>query len=437
MRISVFGLGYVGSVSAACLANEGHEVIGVDPNGPKVDLINDGKAPIVERDLAELVAETVARKCLRATTDAQEAIENTDFSFICVGTPSQANGNLELKYVRQVSLEIGRALRSLSDFHVVVARSTMLPGSMKSVVIPTLEEASEKRSGVDFGVCLNPEFLREGTAVADYRNPPKTVIGADDNRSAELLAQLYTHLDAPLIRTTIDVAEMVKYMDNTWHALKVGFANEIGTICKALGVDTYRVTDIFLHDTKLNISPAYLRPGFAFGGSCLPKDLRALIYRARALDLELPILQSVLPSNERHIERGVQMIIAHGRRRVGVLGFSFKSHTDDLRESPMVEVIERLVGKGFDLRLYDRDVNLARLVGANREYIMAHVPHISRLMVEQVDEVVRHAEVLVIGNDDPAFREIMQQLSSDTVVVDLTGVVRGAKPSIKYDGICW
>ncbi|GGP20953.1 nucleotide sugar dehydrogenase [Silvimonas iriomotensis] len=437
MKISIFGMGYVGVVAAGCLASEGHTVIGVEPNAGKVELINKGVPPIVEKDIAEMVAAAVSAGHLRGTTDVHSAVLATEMSFICVGTPSQLNGALDLRYVRRVCEEIGTAIKEKSDFHIVVARSTMLPGTMKDVVIPTLEQYSGKKAGVDFGVCNNPEFLREGTAVWDYRNPPKTVIGETDRRSGDALAALYADLKAPLIRTDIETAEMVKYVDNVWHALKVSFANEIGNICKSLTIDSHQVMDIFCKDTKLNLSPYYLKPGFAFGGSCLPKDVRALTYKARSLDLEVPILNAILPSNERQIERGYSMITAKGKRKIGVLGFSFKAGTDDLRESPIVEVIERLIGKGYDLKLYDRNVNLAALTGANRDYIFNMIPHISRIMEQSLDAVLDHAEVLVIGNNAAEFQDAFTRLRPNQEVIDFVRVLDHKSEEGKYDGICW
>jgi GDP-mannose 6-dehydrogenase len=436
MRISIFGMGYVGVVAAGCLASDGHEVVGVDLSAAKVDLLNQGVPPIVEKDIAELVHAAVGAGRLRATQDVDDAVRSTEVSMICVGTPSQLNGALDLRYVRRVCEQIGAALRSKPERHLVVARSTMLPGTMRDVVIPTLEEASGLVAGAGFGVCNNPEFLREGTAVWDYRNPPKTVIGATDDTSASLLAGLYAGFDAPLLRTTIETAEMVKYVDNVWHALKVGFANEIGNLCKGLGIDSHVVMDIFCQDTKLNLSPYYLKPGFAFGGSCLPKDVRALTYKARTLDIPTPILGAILPSNELQVGRGFDLIARHGHRRIGILGFSFKAGTDDLRESPVVELIERLIGKGFDLKLYDRNVNLAALTGANRDYILNHIPHIARLMVDSVDAVLQHAEVIVIGNSAPEFREAVQRASPQQQVVDLVRI-KGELPTAGYEGICW
>lgn len=437
MKISIFGLGYVGAVSAGCFAQDGHEVIGVDPYQPKVDLINHGQSPVIEKDIGEIIAYAVKNKRLRATVDVSEAIDKSDISLICVGTPSQLNGSLDLKYVRNVCEQIGASLKRKNRFHVVVARSTMLPGSMANVVIPTLEAASGKKAGKDFGVCNNPEFLRESTAVYDFYHPPKTLIGEIDRNSGDLLARLYENLDAPLIRTDVETAEMVKYSDNVWHALKVGFANEIGNICKAIGIDGHKVMEIFCQDNKLNLSSYYLKPGFAFGGSCLPKDVRALVYKARSLDLEAPILNAIIPSNQCQIEKGLKMILEKGNKKVGFLGFSFKAGTDDLRESPLVELIERLIGKGYDVKIFDRNVNIARLVGANRDYILNHIPHISKLMVESIEAVLTHAQTVVVGNADKDFAAVPDRLRADQVLVDLVRVSPGRSEAGKYDGICW
>ena len=437
MKVSVFGLGYVGTVSAGCLAQDGHEVVGVDPVQAKVDLINSGQAPIIEAEIGEIIAATAKSGLLRATHDSNQAIHQTELSFVCVGTPSQTNGNLDLRYIRRICEQIGEALKSKTARHTVVIRSTILPGTMHKVVIPTLEEFSGKRAGVDFGVCNNPEFLREGSAVKDFRSPPKTVIGESDQSSGDMLSQLYAKLNAPLIRTDMETAEMVKYVDNSWHALKIGFANEIGNICKSFGIDAHALMNIFCQDRKLNISPAYLLPGFAFGGSCLPKDLRALSYHAKTHDLHLPILSSILPSNEMQIARGLQLIIEKGHTRVGVLGFSFKAGTDDLRESPVIEVIERLIGKGYDLRIYDKNVNIASLVGANRDFILNHIPHISRLMVPSVEAVLEHAQTVVIGNKDPDFEDVPKQLRDDQRLVDFVRIGNQRSGNGKYDGICW
>ncbi len=437
MRISIFGLGYVGTVSAGCLAADGHEVIGVDPVPTKVDLINRGESPIIEAEIGEIIAESVKSGRLRATGDSTDAINNTELSFVCVGTPSQPNGNLDLRYIRRICEQLGQVLKTKASRHVVVIRSTILPGTMHKIVIPTLEEFSGKKVGTDFGVCNNPEFLREGSAVKDFRNPPKTVIGELDKASGDTLATLYEKLDSPLIRTDLETAEMVKYVDNSWHALKIGFANEIGSLCKSLSLDAHKVMKIFCQDRKLNISTAYLTPGFAFGGSCLPKDLRALSYQAKMHDLQLPILTSILPSNEMQISRGLQLIVEKGKARVGILGFSFKAGTDDLRESPLIEVIERLIGKGYDLRIYDRNVNLASLVGGNRDFILNRIPHISKLMVPDIDAVLAHAQTVVIGNKDPEFTGVPERLKDDQFLVDFVRIIEGKSHNGNYDGICW
>lgn len=437
MRVSIFGLGYVGAVSAGCLAHDGHEVVGVDPVQTKVDLINSGRSPIIEADIGEMIDTAIEAGRLRATTDHMRAICETELSFVCVGTPSQSNGNLDLTYIRRACEQIGQALKAKMARHVVVIRSTVLPGTMHGIVIPVLEEWSGKRAGIDFGICHNPEFLREGSAVKDFNSPPKTVIGELDKGSGDKLASLYEKLDAPLIRTDLETAEMVKYADNSWHALKIGYANELGNICKSLGIDAHAVMKIFCQDRKLNISPAYLLPGFAFGGSCLPKDLRALSYQAKIHDLDLPILSSILPSNELQVTKGMQLIMAPGHRRIGILGFSFKAGTDDLRESPVIEVIERLIGKGYDLRIYDKNVNIASLVGANRDFILNRIPHISRLMVGGIDAVLEHAQTVVIGNKDPDFQTVPEQLREDQILVDLVRISNRRSEKGKYDGICW
>ena len=437
MKISIFGLGYVGTVSAGCLAQNGHQVIGIDPVRTKIDLINSGRSPIIEAEIGEIIAEAVRSGRLRATDNQDEAINQTEISFVCVGTPSQANGNLDLTYIRRVCELIGKVLKNKNARHTVVIRSTILPGTMRDIVIPTLEECSGKKAGTDFGVCNNPEFLREGSAVMDFNSPPKTVIGEFDRSSGELLATLYAKLDAPFIRTDLETAEMVKYVDNSWHALKIGFANEIGNLCKSFSIDAHAVMKIFCQDKKLNISPAYLMPGFAFGGSCLPKDLRALAYKAKTNDLQLPIMSAILPSNELQVSKGLRLITEKGHRRIGVLGFSFKSGTDDLRESPMIEVIEHLIGKGYDLRIFDRNVSLASLVGANRDFILNRIPHISRLMVNGIDAVLEHAETIVIGNKDPEFEGVLGRLHEGQNLVDFVRITNRRSDNGKYDGICW
>jgi GDP-mannose 6-dehydrogenase len=437
LKVSVFGLGYVGTVSAGCLAQSGHEVVGVDPVATKVDLINQGQSPIIEAEINEIIASAVKSGRIRATQDSTQAILDTELSFICVGTPSQTNGNLDLTYIRRICEQIGDALKHKSARHTVVIRSTILPGTMRNVVIPVLQEMSGKKAGTDFGVCHNPEFLREGSAVKDFNFPPQTVVGEIDSKSGDALAELYNGIDAPVVRTDLETAEMVKYVNNSWHALKIGYANEIGNLCKAFSIDAHQVMKIFCQDTKLNISPAYLMPGFAFGGSCLPKDLRAISYQAKMHDLQLPILTSILPSNEMQVSRGLQLIMQRGHKQIGILGFSFKAGTDDLRESPVIEVIERLIGKGHDLRIYDKNVKLAKLVGANRDFILNRIPHISRLMVDDVDAVLKHAQTVVIGNNDPEFRQVPERLREDQYLVDFIRVLPGKSQNGKYDGICW
>lgn len=424
-------------MSASCFARDGHSVVGVDPVSAKVELINSGQSPIIEEGIGDIIADAVSKGRLRATEDQDEAIENSEIAFVCVGTPSQANGNLDLTYIRRVCELIGRALKNKHTRHTVVIRSTILPGTMREIVIPVLEKYSGKTAGTDFGVCNNPEFLREGSAVKDFDCPPKTVIGQLDSISGDLVAMLYSNIQAPLIRTSFEIAEMVKYVDNCWHALKIGFANEIGNLCKASSIDSHEMMKIFCQDRKLNISSAYLSPGFAFGGSCLPKDLRALAYKAKMEDVPLPIINAILPSNELQIARGMQLIAATGQKKIGVLGFSFKAGTDDLRESPMIEVIERLIGKGFDLRIYDRNVNLASLVGGNRDFILNRIPHISRLMVNSIGEVLEHAETVVVGNKDSQFGEVLSSLHNGQRVVDFVRIIDEYRAKESYVGICW
>jgi len=437
MKICVLGLGYVGAVSAGLLAKEGHEVIGVDPERAKVDLINEGRSPIIEKDLGDIIAEQVGAGRLNAATVVEDAVRHSDLVFVCVGTPSQPNGGIDLRYVKRVCEQIGRTLASHPGAPVIVMRSTMLPGTMREVVIPLLEKHSGKRAGEEFGVCINPEFLREGTAVHDFYHPPKTVIGEVNKASGDVLANLYVRIPGPLVRTDIETAEMVKYADNSWHALKVGFANEVGSLCKALDIDAHKVMEIFCQDHKLNLSPYYLKPGFAFGGSCLPKDLRALLYKAKTLDVSLPILSAVLPSNQLQVERGVQAVVEKGNRRIGVLGFSFKAGTDDLRESPMVELTERLIGKGYELRVYDRNVSLACLHGANRDYILNKIPHISRLMVPTIDDVLAHAQTIVIGNGAPEFADVPRRITDGQTIIDFVRVSGSRSIAGVYEGICW
>lgn len=437
-EISVFGLGYVGSVLLACMADFGHQVIGVDVNPTKVDMVSEGYSPVIEAGLTELLMKGVKAGNIRATTNAAEAVQASKVSFLCVGTPSHPNGSLNLTYVERACDEIGKALATKPGYHNIVIRSTMLPGSTEGVVVPVLERASGKRAGVDFGVCFNPEFLREGTSVEDFYKPPYTVIGTDDQQIANTLSELYSGLDAPLIITTYKVAEMVKYVNNTFHALKVTFANEIGDICKQQEIDSHQVMKIFCMDTKLNLSPYYLKPGFAFGGSCLPKDLRALIYHSHHLDARIPVLESIIPSNEKRIDLAYQMVRRTGRKRVGVLGFSFKAGTDDLRESPVVELIEQLIGKGYAVQVYDKNVSLANLQGANRAYIESEIPHIASLMADSIDAVLDSSDVIVVGNRSDGFADALNRMREDQIMIDLVRITEDhAGLNGRYQGISW
>ena len=415
MRISVFGLGYVGTVCAACLADQGHEVIGVDKSESKVELIRFGRSPIVERDIDDLVARSVKNRRLTATLDATEAVASSDISFICVGTPSRPNGALDLSGVDAVAAEIGRAIRVKAEPHTVILRSTVVPGTTKEVVATRIAEGA---GNVAFSVAFNPEFLREGSAVADFNAPAKTVIGAFDDETAETVVSLYRDLPGPKITTDVEIAELVKYVDNSWHALKVAFGNEIGVIAKTLGIDSHDVMDVFFQDKRLNISPAYLRPGFAFGGSCLPKDLRALTYLARKHDLNLPILNNILRSNQMLVDRGVDWILSRSGKRIAFLGISFKSGTDDVRESSFVELVERLIGKGREVRIFDPNVKVAQLIGANRSYLMQVIPHIANLMVSDIIDAVSWAETIVTTVTDPVYEAGIADIRPDQTVLD-------------------
>lgn len=436
LKIAVFGLGYVGIVSAACLARDGHEVIGVDPQPAKVDLVRAGRSPIVEKHVDGLLAEAVADGRIRATTSPAEAVAASDLCFVCVGTPSRKNGSLDTSAVERVCEEIGAAVAKRDRPYTVVIRSTILPGTMRNVVIPALTRTA---GGTDrLKIANNPEFLRESTAVYDYDNPPKTVVGSDDPAVAQEVLSLYAGLPNAKIAARLEVAEMVKYADNVWHATKVAFANEIGNIAKAVGVDSWEVMDIFCQDQKLNISTYYMRPGFAFGGSCLPKDVRALTSKGRDLDLDLPLMNALIPTNARQVERALDMIEAKGIRDVAFLGISFKAETDDLRESPQVALVERLIGKGYNLAIYDRNVHFARLMGANRAYIEGHIPHIADILSDDLDAVLAHGKLVIIGNPAPEFRELGKRLTADQQVLDLVRVPGlGDGLGARYDGINW
>ena len=437
MKVSVFGLGYVGTVCAACLAERGHEVIGCDVSEAKVDLINAGQSPIIEKDIGELVSSNVKSGRLKATVSTDEAVMGSDLSLLCVGTPSRANGSLDLSAVQAVSRQIGSSLAGKNSYHSVVIRSTVLPGTLSDIVVPSLQETSSKKLGEAFGVASNPEFMREGSAVSDFNNPAKTVIGTKDETTRERLLELYRGLPGRLIVTEPRLAELVKYTDNTWHALKVAFGNEIGNICKAAGVDSHELMQVFFADTKLNISNAYLLPGFAFGGSCLPKDVRAINAYAVQHDVEAPLLKSLMPSNKQQIERALQWILDHGKRNVGFLGFSFKAGTDDLRESPYLELIERLIGKGCDIRIFDQNVSLAKLVGANKAYLMNAIPHVTQLMVPSIEDAVEHSDVVVTTSRSPEYEAVVEKLRPDQILLDMARLPNTDRIAGTYDGINW
>lgn len=436
MRISIFGLGYVGTVVSACLAKNGHSVLGVDNNPDKVAMLRSGKSPILEKDLEEIVRKAVDDGSLQGCDDAAAAVAKTQISMVCVGTPSKKNGDLELGHVLKVCQEIGSSLAKKSEAHIVVVRSTMLPGSIEKEVIPELEKASEKKHGQGFHVVYNPEFLREGSAIEDFYHPPKTVLGASSKEAAQCVAELYEGLPGELFITPFGVAEMVKYTDNIFHALKATFANEIGLVCKNRGVDSAEVMRVFCADKKLNISPSYLKPGFAFGGSCLPKDLRAVTRLAALEGLKVPMLGSILESNAQQIHQAVSVVAERGRKRIGVLGFAFKEGTDDLRESPVVVLIETLLGKGFEIRLHDPCVSFSKLLGTNRSFIEERIPHLSSLMVEDGAEIVSRSELVIVGNKSPDFKPILDQLTPSQHVLDLTPGGFHAPATATYERIC-
>jgi GDP-mannose 6-dehydrogenase len=437
--ISVFGLGYVGTVTAACLAHMGHNVLGVDLSPTKVEAMEAGCSPIVEPRVGTLISEAHAAHRLHATANWESAVLNSEISFLCVGTPSLRNGKLDLGHIEPVCRDIGQVLKKKAAFHLVVLRSTVLPGTAETIVVPTLERASGKKMGTDFGVCVNPEFMREGTAVADFLEPAMTIIGAADAYHSGLLREIYEWAPGRIFETSFRSAEMTKYVCNAWHAVKVSFANEVGTLAKELGVDPESVVEIFTADTKLNISPSYLRPGFAFGGSCLPKDVRALNYRAKELDLNLPLFQSILPSNEQHLERAVEMILTTGKKKIALLGLSFKAATDDLRESPQVQLAKRLLGEGRDLKIWDDNVSLGHLIGSNRQYIEEVIPHVGSLLCQDLETALAQAEVVVIGTRGIDRATLSRQIKTGQIVIDLVNLEKSRRMEHNgsYEGICW
>ena len=435
MKINVFGLGYVGCVSAACLANGGNDVTGIDINKLKVNIINEGKSPIIEPQLQEAIKRAVDSQKLRATVDD---IGQADISIVCVGTPNNENGSLQLNHISKVAGQIGDYLKHIDSYHVVSIRSTVLPGTVEKVAIPLIERQSMKKAGVDFGIVMNPEFMREGTSVSDFYHPPFTLIGELDKTSGDTISELYTNVKAPIIRTKIKVAEIVKYVCNTFHALKISFVNEIGNICKKLDIDSHEVMEIFCKDTKLNLSSYYLKPGYAFGGSCLPKDLRALLYMAKGMDLEIPVLNSIFKSNQNQIDVAYNLIQKTGKRNVGILGLSFKPGSDDLRESPIVDLTEKLIGKGYNISIYDREVSLAKLFGSNKSYIDRSIPHIASLMKTSIEDVIHNSQVIVIAKNSKEFQDIIVGVPDHKTILDLVRV--SENPNRKnghYEGICW
>lgn len=463
MNISIFGLGYVGCVGAACLAKLGHNVIGVDVNENKVNLMNQGKPTIIEEGIAELCAEAHEKGLMSATMDVREAVHATDVSFIVVGTPSSKEGHLNLSYIYAVAKQIGEALKekteSISNLgfqvsnlgepnhkpetihpkstlrHIVAIRSTVLPGTNEKVG-EMIAEASGWVRGKDFTVVSNPEFLREGTSVEDYFNPPLTLVGTDMPEAEAVFREIYKGIDAEFIATDIRVAEMMKYVNNTYHALKIVFGNEVGNICKELNIDSHKVMEIFCKDKQLNISPYYFKPGFAYGGSCLPKDMKALKTLAHDHYVEVPVIESIGESNELQKRRAVQLIMAQGKRKIGILGLSFKAGTDDLRCSPIVDVVESLLGKGYEIRVYDKNVKVSELTGTNKDFIMAKIPHLQHFVSDNLDSVCRESDVLVVTNKEKEFAELLAKYPGK-IVIDLVRQWKDVDYAGRYEGLSW
>lgn len=438
MDISIFGLGYVGAVSLACLARDGHKVIGVDVEPAKLALIRDGKTPVVEEGMVDLMATVVGNGNVSVTTDVREAVLGSEISLICVGTPSAPNGSQDQSAMLRVARDIGRVMRDKPAPHVFVFRSTLVPGTVEDVLRPIVEHESGKKDGVDFHLCFQPEFLREGSSIRDYDKPPFTVVGASSDAPVEALRRLFGHLPCEFHATSIRAAEMVKYCCNNFHALKITFANETARVCEAMGVDPFEVMDLVCKDRQLNISPAYLKPGFAFGGSCLPKDLRATLHLAKMRDVELPMLAGILGSNRVHIDHAIGKVLASGARRIGMIGLSFKTGTDDLRESPLVIMAEHFIGKGLSLSVYDPEVHLSRLLGANRRFIEQHLPHIGSMIRGDIETVIAESGLLVVGIAPPDVREALERLvRPDQYVVDLVNLPNAATIKGRYEGLCW
>jgi GDP-mannose 6-dehydrogenase len=438
MKISIFGLGYVGAVSLACLARDGHSVIGVDIDQSKLDLIQSGRTPVVEEGMVDLMTSVAASGRVSVTSDVRRAVLDSELSLICVGTPSAPNGSQDQSAILKLAQELGRAMQAKSSDHVFVFRSTVVPGTVEDVLRPIVERESGKRDGKEFHVCFQPEFLREGTSIRDYDKPPFTIVGANAPAAFARLRELFGHLPCEFVATSIRSAEMVKYCCNNFHALKITFANETARLCEALGVDAFQVMDLVCRDKHLNISPAYLKPGFAFGGSCLPKDLRATMYLAKTRDVEMPMMGNVLASNRLHVEHAIAKVLASGRRRVGMIGLSFKTGTDDLRESPLVLIAEQFIGKGLSLLVYDPEVHLSRLLGANRRFIEQHVPHIGSLMRAGIESVIEESDVLVVGlSDAKIFDALAKHVREDHLILDLVNIPQREVLRGNVMGLCW
>lgn len=438
MKISIFGLGYVGAVSLGCLARDGHEVIGVDIDQIKLDLITEGQTPIIEEGMADLMSDVAKSGLVNVTQDVNAAISNSEISFICVGTPSATNGSQNQSALLRLSEQIGLAIANKDDYHIFVLRSTVTPGTLEDVMRPIIEEKSGKKDGVDFDLCFQPEFLREGSSIKDYDNPPYTVIGSNSDRASNKIRDLFGHLPCEFHVCSIKTAEMLKFCCNDFHALKITFANEVGRLSQSLGVDPHEVMGLICKDTQLNISPVYLKPGFSFGGSCLPKDLRATVHMAKMRDVEVPMLTGILQSNKIHTEHAINEVLETGKRKVGMIGLSFKSGTDDLRESPMVTLTEQFIGKGVELAIYDPEVNLSRLLGANKHYINESIPHIGELMVDDCEELIRNCDVLVVGLNDNALVDLIHKtVRPEQVILDLVNIPEHETLDCDYRGVCW
>ncbi len=435
--ISIFGLGYVGAVSLACLARDGHEVVGVDIDPTKLELVRAGRSPIIEEGMQELMRAVVNGGSVTVTDSLRTAILSTDVSFVCVGTPPRSNGNQDLGAMLRLAEEIGKVLPEKPTRHLIVIRSTVKPGTIEEIIKPTIESVSGLKAGVDFSLCFQPEFLREGTSISDYDNPPFTIVGTDDDYAMEELRAIFGHLPCEMIRTSIRTAETLKYACNAFHAVKVTFANEIGRVCQSANVDPHEVMKLLCMDRQLNISPAYLRPGFAFGGSCLPKDLKALLYMAKTNDVELPMLANVMTSNRVHVDHAISQVLEAGKRSVGFVGLSFKAGTDDLRESPLVSMVECFIGKGLDVCIYDPSVNIARLVGANRRFIEESIPHISSLMTADINKLVERSDVLVVAMKSPEVLSAIARARPDQIVLDLARLPERRAGQAVYRGVCW